>query len=88
MLDLAHQRAVDCINEAFVAAKDRWDKHHTPSPIQVGDQVMISTKHFNFKDPHPKLHDQFAGPFPVTELIGPNAIRVQLHAPYFVECLA
>ncbi|KAK4697689.1 hypothetical protein P7C70_g8174, partial [Phenoliferia sp. Uapishka_3] len=81
MLRSAHSRALECIAASVDAATVRWDAHHTPPPFNVGDTVMIVTKHFSFSGPS-KLIPPFVGPFAVTKTVGPNAIRIALTAPY------
>ena len=78
----ARDHAKNCISEAFAYEKKRWDNTHKEPNIQVGDLVLISTVHFNNLNVNAKLKDPFIGPFPVTELIGSNAIRVELHGAY------
>jgi hypothetical protein len=81
ILNAARSRAIESIQDAFESAKEKWDKSHIPSSIEVGDQVMISTKNWDFDGPK-KLQEAFAGPFLVTDLVGPNAVKVILMPPY------
>jgi hypothetical protein len=52
----------------------------------VGDQVMLSTKHLHLKarGRSKKLRPRFIGPFAVSALHGPNAVRLDL--PPEVKC--
>jgi hypothetical protein len=81
LMKLSRDRAQQCIDDAFDYAKQRWDASHTPPSFKVGDQVLVSTQHFGFSGPR-KLHEHFAGPFPITRLIGDNAIEVTLTGEY------
>jgi hypothetical protein len=81
ILRVSRDRAQQCIDDAFDYAKQRWDASHTPPSFKVGDQVLVSTQHFGFSGPR-KLHEHFAGPFPITRLIGDNAIEVTLTGEY------
>ena len=81
MFSQARIHATECVNAAFNASKARWDESHSETRFQVGDYVYISTKHFGLKGPR-KTQSPFVGPFPILKLIGPNAVRVFLHAPY------
>lgn len=78
LLDLARSRAAECVTTAFDYAKKRWDKSHTTLSLKPGDQVMISTRHFEFLDTGKKLKLPFIGPFTVNRLLGPNAVQVNL----------
>ena len=78
----ARDHANECISTAFAYEKKRWDKTHTEPNLSVGDQVLVSTLHFNNLSSSPKLKDPFIGPFTITELIGKNAIRVELYSPF------
>ncbi|KAK4701579.1 hypothetical protein P7C70_g4650, partial [Phenoliferia sp. Uapishka_3] len=81
MLASTHSRALECIASSVDAAKARWDAHHAEPPFNVGDTVMISTKHFTFTGPS-KLIPPYVGPFAVLQSVGPNAIKVALTPPY------
>ena len=82
MLELARSHSKECINRAFAYSKEKWDKGHTPSTINVGDMVMISTVNFTNLQGVRKLQDAFVGPFLVITLHGANAVEVELTAPF------
>ena len=82
MLVLARTHAKECIDTAFEYAKERWDKTHKESPIQVGDLVMVSTINFTNLQGARKLQDAFVGPFPVIRKHGPNVVELELSAPF------
>ena len=50
------------------------------SDIHVGDKVLLSTKHLQFKDKPGKLHPIFVGPFRVIQEIRRNAAKLDLPA--------
>lgn len=81
MLSLARTHAAECLDAAFEAAKKRWDAAHTPVPFKANDQVMLSSAHFGILGTK-KLQQPWLGPFLVIELVGPNALRLQLTAPW------
>ena len=82
MQALARSHAEACISQAFAYEKRRWDKTHTDPEIKVGDQVLLSTVHFNNLTVNHKLKDPFIGPFTVLRLVGPNALELDLHGAY------
>ena len=63
------------------AAQDRQkaaaDKRRRDVTLAVGDQVLVSTKNLQLSGPR-KLMPRWVGPFPVTELIGKAAARLDL----------
>ncbi|GAA6022504.1 hypothetical protein JCM10207_008535 [Rhodosporidiobolus poonsookiae] len=79
MLLATQERAKACLEDAVAYAQKRWDERHQEPPFEVGDDV--STKNFRFGGEQ-KLTPPFVGPFAVTELVGPNAVRVALTPPY------
>lgn len=82
MIQLARAHAKECIQKAFEYSKEKWDKGHTPSTINVGDRVMISTVNFTNLQGAKKLQDTFFGPFLVIGKHGPNAVEVELTPPF------
>lgn len=81
MLALARAHAEEVIAASFESAKKRWDESHVPPKVFIGDEVLISTLHFGKLGPA-KLSQPWIGPFTVTDLVGPNAVRVHLTAPW------
>ncbi|GAA6044270.1 hypothetical protein NBRC10512_003889, partial [Rhodotorula toruloides] len=81
MLLASQERAASCIADAVAYAQKRWDEKHVEPPFEVGDEVLVSTKHFQFKGER-KLIPPYVGPFAVLEKVGPNAIRVALTGEY------
>ncbi|KAK4697324.1 hypothetical protein P7C70_g8228, partial [Phenoliferia sp. Uapishka_3] len=82
MVQSAHQRALECISESVTQAQARSDAHHAEPPFAVGDTVMLLTNHFNFGKGPTKLIPPYVGPFGILKMIGPNAIKLKLTAPY------
>jgi Integrase core domain/Integrase zinc binding domain len=74
-----------CLEAAQQRQKHFADKHRRPAaPLKVGDQVLISMKHFELVPGIKlKLAPRFIGPVPITEVIGPKglAYRVELPPP-------
>ena len=82
MQAMARAHAEDCIEQAFQYEKNRWDKTHKESDIEVGDQVLLSTINFNNLNTNIKLKDPFVGPFIVLKNVGPNTLELDLYGPY------
>lgn len=71
-----HARAAAGIAQQRMAVNA--DRHRRQLRFQVGDQVMLSTRHLRFKVPTSKLSAVYAGPFKVLEVINANAYRLEL----------
>lgn len=81
MIEEARKYAGECVDAAFEDAKKRWDQHHSPPKVEVGDSVLVSTRHFAVIGSR-KLKDAFVGPFVVERLVNDNAVRLLLTPPY------
>jgi transposase InsO family protein len=61
------------------AQTEMANAHRTPSPrYKVGDQVMLSTRNLRTARPCRKFDDRWIGPFPVTRVVNPRAVRLAL----------
>ena len=59
--------------------KGAADRRRRPAPVyQPGQNVWLSAKHLHLKVPSPKLAPRFVGPFPISRVISPAAIRLRL----------
>ena len=71
---------------ALKAAQDRQkayaDKSRAPHTFQADQLVLLSTRNFKFKDGVRKLHPKYIGPFPILQMVGSNAARLELPATY------
>jgi hypothetical protein len=76
--DLDHAR--QCLKAAQDRMKAYADRHRREPPsFQVGDEVLLSTKHLRF--PHSKtrkLLPRFIGPFQVDRVVSPVAFKLRL----------
>ena len=63
-----------CLEMKRYANRKRKD---IPS-YQKGDKVMLSTEHLKINIPSSKLDHKWIGPYKITELVGPNALRLKL----------
>ena len=82
MQALARDHAKNFISTAFSYEKKRWDKSHVEPVFKVGDQVLVSTVNVHNLGTNQKLKDPFIGPFLVLELVGKNALRLELHGAF------
>ncbi|KAG0151649.1 hypothetical protein CROQUDRAFT_23131, partial [Cronartium quercuum f. sp. fusiforme G11] len=64
-----------CISSAFPYEKRRWDKSHVEPTSKVGDELLVSTLHFNNFTTNAKLKDPFIRPFTVIELVGKKQVE-------------
>lgn len=59
--------------------KKAANRKRSSGPVyEVGDQVWLSTKDLNLKVPSRKLAPKFIGPFTISKLINPVAVRLSL----------
>jgi transposase InsO family protein len=76
------QSALARAKTAMQAAQQRMlrqaEKHRRAVTYQVGDQVLLSTKNMRPAAGVKKLMPKYVGPFEVTELVGPVAVRLLL----------
>ena len=55
------------------------DHRRRPAPnYQPGQRVWLSAKNLNLKVPSKKLAPRFVGPFPISQIISPAAVRLRL----------
>jgi hypothetical protein len=78
MLDITHEHANRCVQEAVEYSKTRWDKSHKEPVFKIGDKVLLSTVNFNNLGGNKKLKPSFIGPFTIKQLHGKNAVEVIL----------
>ncbi|MBW0512305.1 hypothetical protein O181_052020 [Austropuccinia psidii MF-1] len=78
MWKTACDKAENCIVEAKLYNKQRYDKSHQEPSFKEEEQVMLSTKNFNKFKVSKKMRDSFVGPFTIIRLIGKNAVEVRL----------
>ena len=79
MQAMARDHAKECISTAFAYEKKKWDKSHLEPSFKVGDQVLVSAVNFHNLTTNQKFKDPFIGRFPIIELIGKNALRLEFH---------
>jgi hypothetical protein len=75
------QQARRCLEAANQRMKATTDKRRKPMELQVGDEVLLRTRHLRVKGKIArKLFPRFIGPFTITKKINPVAYR--LHLPH------
>ncbi|MBW0581565.1 hypothetical protein O181_121280 [Austropuccinia psidii MF-1] len=63
MLQKPKKHAVQCMEDSFSYAKDKWDKSHATPDFKVGNLVLVSTTNFNNIKGFKALKDSISGPF-------------------------
>ena len=87
-----------CLKQAQDRQKHYYDQHRRETHYSAGDLVLLSSKNITLrrlgdKTTTPKLMPKWIGPFPITEVIGKGAYRLQLpphmkaHNVFNVVCL-
>jgi hypothetical protein len=82
-LQTIQEQAVAALAQAKKKQAEFYDRHRCPSPVFFpGDLVMLSrrfiqTHHTNFK-----LDFRHLGPFKVIQMIGTNAVKLDISAHY------
>uniref|UniRef100_A0A6I8SLL9 Chromo domain-containing protein n=1 Tax=Xenopus tropicalis TaxID=8364 RepID=A0A6I8SLL9_XENTR len=67
------------LEKSSLVHKTFADRRRKPSPpYKVGEKVWLSSKNIRLKVPSPKLGPKFLGPFSISEVINPVAVRLQL----------
>ena len=80
------QAAMQDARDSIARAQDRQalqaNKSRHSSPFKIGDLVLVSTKHLldvtQRNRPSTKLRRPFTGPFLITDIIGTNAVKLNL----------
>jgi hypothetical protein len=78
---------LQCAKQCLQAAQDKQKscadhKRRPAEPLKVGDQVLISIKHFKLQcGLKAKLSPRYLGPFVVTEVVGPQNLSYRVDLP-------
>ena len=58
--------------------KKKADKSRRVVRFEIGDRVLLSTRYLKLKGVSGKLKPRFVGPFRVIQLVGDNAVKLDL----------
>ncbi|KAI2647543.1 Transposon Tf2-9 polyprotein [Labeo rohita] len=76
-------RARETLLQVGARTKAKADRHRSRPPVYVvGSKVWLSTKNIPLRSVSNKLAPKFIGPFPVTKIISPVAVRLKLPPVY------
>uniref|UniRef100_A0A8C1AZL7 Gypsy retrotransposon integrase-like protein 1 n=1 Tax=Cyprinus carpio carpio TaxID=630221 RepID=A0A8C1AZL7_CYPCA len=76
-------RACETLLQVRARTKAKTDRHRSKPPIYVvGQKVCLSTKNILLRSVANKLAPKFIGPFTVTKIISPVAVRLKLPPAY------
>ncbi|RXN02924.1 Pol poly [Labeo rohita] len=76
-------RARETLLQVGARTKAKADRHRSRPPVYVvGSKVWLSTKNIPLQSVSNKLAPKFIGPFPVTKIISPVAVRLKLPPVY------
>ncbi|MCV6589247.1 MAG: hypothetical protein OIF57_09480, partial [Marinobacterium sp.] len=76
-----HRQVVQKVTAAQKRMVKNADAKRQPVEYTVGDQVMLRLADYDKSD-LPKLRKQWAGPFTVTQIVNPAAVRLELTGAY------
>ncbi len=77
------RRARETLLRVGARTKAQADRHRSKPPVYVvGQKVWISSKNIPLRSVCNKLAPKFIGPFPVTKILSPVAVRLKLPPAY------
>ena len=80
-LDRAQEEAKAALEQAADDMKRYYDRSRQSAPeYKAGDKVWLSLQNYSSDRPMKKLDHKWAGPFAVTKVISPAAIKLRLSA--------
>ena len=80
-LDRAQEEAKAALKRAADNMKRYYDWNHQAAPeYKVGDKAWLSLQNYSSDRPMKKLDHKWAGPFTITKIVSPAAIKLHLSA--------
>ena len=80
-LDCAQEEAKAALERAADDMKRYYDRNRQAAPeYKVGDKAWLSLQNYSSDRPMKKLDHKWAGPFTITKIISPTAIKLRLSA--------
>jgi hypothetical protein len=74
------------LRQAQDRQKSYADLHRQPHPFAAGDYVLLNTKNFRLVGKGVrKLYPKFVGPFPILEMVGTSAARLELPSAWHLH---
>ena len=84
-MEEVHQRCKEQLEKTRDRMSKYFDSHRIPTPLfKPGDEVLLDGRNLATKRSSKKLSHKLEGPFPIIELIGNRAARLQL--PKTMKC--
>jgi len=84
-MEEVHQRCKEQLKKTRDRMSKYFDSHRIPAPsFKPGDEVLLDGRNLATKRSSKKLSHKLEGPFPIIELIGNRAARLQL--PKTMKC--
>jgi len=76
------QQAISNLKHAQQQQSNYANQHRRDDQFRVGEQVYVSTANMNITSGVNKLNPKFIGPFPISKVINPVAVKLKL-PPHF-----
>lgn len=91
-VEMRAERMKKAMNHARIQAEQAQqrmkrlaDRHRRAAQLKVGDMVLLSTDHLQFRSGNHKLTARYIGPFRIKEVVNDNAMKLEL--PPLLEAL-
>ena len=82
-LQETQEMAIECLTQAQIRQANYYNQGKRELPhFKKDDQVMLLQKFISSRRSNNKLNYQWIGPFQVEEMVGPNAVRLNIKQEY------